>query len=60
MALSSSTSSISVVIPAYKREKLILPTLRSVLLQTWQPSEVIVLDDASPDATVEAVKSFAR
>lgn len=60
MALSSSNPSISVVIPAYKREKLILPTLRSLLQQTRQPSEVIVVDDASPDGTVEAVKAFAR
>ncbi len=52
--------SISVVIPAYKRENLILPTLRSVLQQTRQPNEVIVIDDASPDGTVEAVNAFAR
>ena len=60
METSSRASSISVVIPAYNREKLILPTLRSVLGQIRQPSEVIVVDDASPDGTVEVVNAFAR
>ncbi|MCE2693094.1 MAG: glycosyltransferase family 2 protein [Verrucomicrobiota bacterium] len=60
METSSRVPSISVVIPAYNREKLILPTLRSVLNQRRQPIEVIVVDDASPDGTVEVVNAFAR
>lgn len=56
----SRAPSISVVIPAYRREALILPTLKSVLEQSQAPLEVIVVDDASPDGTVEAVNDFAR
>lgn len=56
----SRVPSISVVIPAYRREALILPTLKSVLEQSHAPVEVIVVDDASPDGTVNAVNAFAR
>lgn len=51
--------SISVVIPAYNREKLILPTLESVCSQTLKPVEVLVIDDKSTDATVGTVAAYA-
>lgn len=56
----SRSPSISVVIPAYCREQLIVPTLKSVLGQTLSPMEVIVVDDLSPDGTVNAVRKFAE
>jgi hypothetical protein len=40
---------ISVVIPAFKAERFIGEALDSVAAQTAQPSEVIVVDDGSPD-----------
>ena len=49
---------ISVVIPAYNAEHTILRALRSVLAQTLQPLEVIVIDDGSTDGTVSLVKRF--
>lgn len=49
---------ISVVIPAYNRANTIEYCLQSVLKQTLQPYEVIVVDDCSKDSTVEQVKKI--
>ena len=51
---------ISVVIPAYNREKTIQNTLESVLRQTYLPQEIIVVDDCSTDHTVEVVKKMKK
>lgn len=50
--------SISVVIPAYNRAKLLPLTLRSLLRQTAPADEIIVVDDGSTDGTAEVVDSF--
>jgi GT2 family glycosyltransferase len=47
---------ISVIIPAYNRAGLIGETLRSLLNQTVQAKEIIVVDDGSTDGTAEAAK----
>ena len=49
---------ISVVIPAYGHAHFIRQTLESVLGQTRPPSEVIVINDGSPDDTRGAVRPF--
>ena len=46
----------SVVIPTYNREKFILQTLESVLVQTYPHREIIVIDDCSTDRTAEVIK----
>jgi glycosyltransferase involved in cell wall biosynthesis len=51
---------ISVVIPAYNAESFVGHTLTSVLEQTYQNIEVIVIDDGSQDSTADIVKSFAK
>lgn len=51
--------SISVVIPTYNRVGTIRRCLDSVLSQSVQPAEVIVIDDCSTDQTVEVVRSYS-
>lgn len=51
---------VSVIIPAYNREKTIKRTILSVLNQTVPPIEIIVVDDYSADSTVEIVKEICR
>ena len=49
---------ISVVIPAYNRENTIERCINSVLAQTYDDIEVIVVDDCSSDSTVDIVESI--
>ena len=46
---------VSVVIPAFNREYIIKDCIESVLKQTHQNLEVIVVDDCSSDHTVDVV-----
>ncbi|MCK9409939.1 MAG: glycosyltransferase family 2 protein [Bacteroidetes bacterium] len=49
---------ISVVIPAYNRAKTITYCLDSIVRQTYQTLEVIVVDDCSKDDTVAIVRAY--
>ncbi len=56
--MSIQLATISVIIPAYNRENTILTCLVSVINQTLQPIEIIVIDDCSADYTVKKVQDF--
>ncbi|MFQ3296162.1 MAG: glycosyltransferase involved in cell wall biosynthesis [Polaribacter sp.] len=49
---------ISVILPIYNVEKYIRECLDSILNQTLQDFEVLVIDDCSDDNTLEVIKSF--
>lgn len=49
---------VSVVIPSYNREKTIKFAVNSVLNQTYQDFEIIIVDDCSTDGSVEVIKSM--
>jgi glycosyltransferase involved in cell wall biosynthesis len=51
---------VSVVVPTYARSRRIIPTIESVLGQTYQDWELVVVDDGSPDDTGEVVQELAR
>jgi len=49
---------ISVVIPLYKAEDYIIETLNSIVNQTYQVAEILVIDDCGPDRSAELVEQY--
>lgn len=50
---------VSIIIPVYNREKLILETLNSAVRQTYKNIEIIVVDNNSTDKTLNRMKKFS-
>ncbi len=53
-----SSPTVSVIIPTYNRRALLTEAIDSVLRQTFQDFELVVVDDGSTDGTRDAVISF--
>lgn len=51
---------ISIIIPAYNKEKYISKTLDSVLAQTYKNMEIVIVNDGSKDNTAEIIDNYAK
>lgn len=51
---------VSVILPAFKAEDGISTAIESILNQTWQNFELLVVDDCSPDNTKEVVREYMK
>lgn len=49
---------VSIIIPVYNREVYVAGAIRSLLAQTWQDFEIIVVDDGSTDCSAAVVEGF--
>jgi glycosyltransferase involved in cell wall biosynthesis len=56
---SSKPPKVSVIIPAYNSEKTIKETIRSVLNQTFNDLELIIINDGSQDSTLEVITQIS-
>ena len=50
---------VSIIMPTHNDEKFVKDTITSVLNQTFDDYELIIIDDKSTDKTVDLIKSFA-
>jgi len=53
------SSLVTIIVPSFNQGRFIRETLDSILTQDYRPIEVLVIDGASTDQTVEVLESFA-
>ena len=53
------SDSLSVIVPNFNNENFIEQCLYSIINQTYQPTEIIVVDDASTDGSKEIISRIA-
>jgi glycosyltransferase involved in cell wall biosynthesis len=56
----NSNPTVSIIIPTYNRAKLLPRSIKSVLNQTFQNFELIIVNDGSTDNTKEIVEKFKK
>lgn len=49
---------VSILIPAYNAQEWVADTIQSAIDQTWEQTEIIVVDDGSKDRTFELARQF--
>ena len=53
-------SLVSIITPSFKSQRFIAQTIQSVLNQTYQNWEMIIVDDVSPDNSNETIKEYCK
>ena len=51
---------VSVILPAYNSEQGIRIAIESILTQTWENIELLIVDDCSTDDTLKVIQSYAK
>lgn len=54
------SAKISVILPAYNSQDGIKIAIESILKQTWQNLELLIIDDCSTDGTWEVIQQYAK
>ena len=49
---------VSIIIPVYNSEKFLVACINSALQQTWPHKEIIIVDDGSPDGSLQVISQF--
>jgi len=55
----SKKDTVSIIVPCYNEQDVIVPSLKSTIAQTYPNIEILVVDDGSSDRTYELAKTFA-
>lgn len=55
-----STPLVSIIIPLYNREELVAETLQSLINQTYENWEALVVDDGSTDNSLQVVEQWSK
>lgn len=50
---------VSIIVPTFNCEKFIKKTIESILNQTYQLFEILIIDDFSTDNTLKCIDSFS-
>lgn len=58
MPIPEKNPKVSFVVPCYKLAHLLPECIRSILSQSYQDFEILIMDDCSPDNTPEVARSF--
>lgn len=51
---------VSIITPCYNAEKYLSQTVESVLSQTWQDWELLIIDDCSSDNSMNIIRDYSR
>ncbi|HWZ03613.1 MAG TPA: glycosyltransferase, partial [Mucilaginibacter sp.] len=50
---------VSIIIPVYNAEKYLGECLESAIKQTWENTEIIIVDDGSSDSSFSVAEKYA-
>lgn len=51
---------VSILLIAYRQERIVADAVRGALAQTWSPLEILISDDCSPDRTFDVIQATVR